>query len=54
VGMSSGAAHQAGSQRVTVTDVTHPQPTMNMGQAERGERGGTNTLQMDRDECCPK
>jgi hypothetical protein len=29
--MSSGAMHQAGSQRVTVPDLTHPQPTFNMG-----------------------
>jgi hypothetical protein len=31
-GMSSGAAHQVGSQRVTVPDLMHPQPTFNMGQ----------------------
>jgi hypothetical protein len=30
-GMTSGATHQAGSQGVTVPNLTHPQPTFNMG-----------------------
>jgi hypothetical protein len=33
-GMSSGATHQAGSQRVTVPNLTHPWPTFNMGRDE--------------------
>jgi hypothetical protein len=35
-GMTSGETHQAGSQGVTVPNLTHPWPTFNMGQDERG------------------
>jgi hypothetical protein len=34
--MTGGAAHQVGSQGVTVPNLTHPQPTVHMGQDERG------------------
>jgi hypothetical protein len=34
--MTSGAMHQAGSQGVTVPNLTHPQPTFNMGWDEGG------------------
>jgi hypothetical protein len=35
-GMSGGAMHQVGSQGVTVPDLTHPWPTLNMGWDEGG------------------
>jgi hypothetical protein len=35
-GMSSGAVHQAGSQRVTVANLMHPWPTINMDRDEGG------------------
>jgi hypothetical protein len=35
-GMSSGATHQAGSQGVTVPNLTYPWPTFNMGWDEGG------------------
>jgi hypothetical protein len=34
--MTGGAAHQAGSQGVTVPNLMHPWPTVDMGQDERG------------------
>jgi hypothetical protein len=34
--MTSGAVHQVGSQGVTVPNLMHPQPTVNMGQDQRG------------------
>jgi hypothetical protein len=34
-GMTGGAAHQTGSQGVTVPNLTHPQPTIDMGWDER-------------------
>jgi hypothetical protein len=34
--MTSGATHQAGSQRVTVSSLVHPRPTFDMGRDERG------------------
>jgi hypothetical protein len=34
--MTSGATHQAGSQRVTVSRLAHPRPTFNVGQDKRG------------------
>jgi hypothetical protein len=35
-GMTSGATHQAGSQRMTVSRLAHPQPTFNVGRDEGG------------------
>jgi hypothetical protein len=35
-GMTSGAAHQVSSQGVTVPNLTHPWPTVDMGQDKRG------------------
>jgi hypothetical protein len=35
-GMSGGAVHQAGGQCMTVPNLTHPWPTVNMGQDEGG------------------
>jgi hypothetical protein len=34
-GVTSGATHQAGSQRVTVSSLAHPWPTFNVGQDEQ-------------------
>jgi hypothetical protein len=34
--MASGATHQVGSQRVTVSSLAHPWPTFNMGWDKRG------------------
>jgi hypothetical protein len=35
-GMTSGATHEAGSQGVTMPNLTHPWPTFNMGWDEGG------------------
>jgi hypothetical protein len=34
--MTSGATHQAGSQRVTVSSLAHPRPTFNVGRDKWG------------------
>jgi hypothetical protein len=39
-GMSGGATQRAGSQGVTVPNLTHPQPTFNMGR----DKGGVLSL----------